>query len=976
MAVKISKPIYPGLYYFDTFTFTTLGTTGHRGPDSSKGYANAPWREGDFSITDGQQQWTVPATGTYTITAAGAYGAYPGRVVSGNVSLNEGQTLTMLIGQEPTPLTANVADGTTVGGGGGTFVSTGQQLLIVAGGGDGTGGRAASFGPYGSGDGKNGGGYLSNGLATNATFKFLRPEAYVNGGFGTIFPTGVVPEEGGLGGGQAPVTSGVSGGGGYTGSLADGVSGATCYADATVQNFTDLGTASNTSGYVTVSLIDPTPITQKWSWDTTKQWTMTNAVASGLNTPVWSSTLGLFIATANFAQVATSSDGETWSAVKTNLPVPVTYNESYTLGASTSGILIAVSTRTGYVYRSTDAVSWTLVLSSSINGSYIFFLNNLFILRGTDNATTYTSTDGITWTTITPNVMFSSITYGGSQYVMVGGLGALYTSTDLTTWSAVSDSNVTTSINGWQSVLFDNQTFVALRGSSPRAPSFATLNSSMSPRPQIMINNPIYNITSLTFTGSWGSTQARVGDTLTFANITNFLYTISPATYGTVTSVDSGSVTISIASSTISVAGSGFDSLTLNFTPTGTTYVVVTSSDGSNWFGRTAPTSSNWTTLVSGGGSFMALSYFNGSAMCSLDNGTTWKLSTGFQTGAVYGVYSPTLKYFLFTDGSNFYLSLDGSIIIPSVSGGTVGNPVQLIWADTLGLVVAVSAYSIMTSPDGVNWTLVLNLNPSGGSDVTGATVTWSRDLGLLVAYFRNTNTSNSPLVYTSTDGVTWSRTVLAQSFPIVSASINPCKPCWSPQLGLFTIGKAFSRDGINWTFGSGPSLACAAWSASLQLFTGSDGTYTYYSTDGINWTSVNSYGVYSIAWSASLGLFVGVGEQSPSSSPFLIYTSSSGTSWTQVYSDVASSAYAWYGSVAWATELKLFVCIYQQVSSVNGLRVLISSNGTTWTSPGNNIINGLTGSDLIWSPELETFVFTTQKSQPGMFISMATSTF
>ena len=137
MATKVYKPEYPGLYYFDTFTFTTLGASGNRGPDSTKAYANAPWNPDQFSIVDGQQQWTVPATGTYNIVAAGAYGATPGRIVSGDVDLSEGQVLTMIVGQMPTPLVANVADNVTVGGGGGTFIVSDGKPLIVASGGDG-----------------------------------------------------------------------------------------------------------------------------------------------------------------------------------------------------------------------------------------------------------------------------------------------------------------------------------------------------------------------------------------------------------------------------------------------------------------------------------------------------------------------------------------------------------------------------------------------------------------------------------------------------------------------------------------------------------------------------------------------------------------------------------------------------------------------------------------------------------------------
>jgi hypothetical protein len=965
-----NKNHYPGLYYFDTFTFTTLGASGRRGPASTLTYANAPWSSNQFSIVDGQQYWTVPATGTYSITAAGAYGAKTGRVVSGNLNLTQGQVLKMLVGQLPS---SNVQDNMNIGGGGGTFVTSGGTPLIVASGGDGTGGSVASFSPYGTGLGVDGAGYSSNGAATSATYLFLKPTAYVYGGFGNSYIGGLGPEEGGFGGGQSPKVSGISGGGGYTGSPGTGASGATCYAATSVSNFTDLGATSNTAGYVTVSLVNPVPLKYTWSWDPTKQWTMTNAIASGLSTPVWSFSLGLFISVANYSQLLTSPDGITWSVIQTNLPVLSTYNNTYKLVASTSGVLLVISPDTGYVYRSTDASNWTLSLSVSIsiNQTSSVFINNLFILKRSNNVNIYTSPDGITWTIITPDIMFSTITYGNSKYVMTAASDYnMYTSVNLVTWSPVLDSNVATSTNGWGSALYDSQTFVVLRIPSVAQPNFQTTYYDMSPRP--VVGTPITNITSLTFTGSWQTIRkAIVGDTLTFASISGFLYTISPATYGTVTASSSGSVTVSIVSSTITSKSPSANYIILPFVQNGTTYPVVTSSDGTNWYGRTTP-SGNWGFLLSGGGNFIAINSYQGTAMYSLDKGVTWALTAGSQ-GPTFGSYSPTLNYFLFTEGNIYYLSINGSIIVPSVSGGTVGNPLQLIWADTLGILVAVSALSILISSDGNNWKLVLNINPSGGSSgyISGATVTWSRELGLLVAYFRNTNTNNSPLLYTSSDGITWSRTVLAQAFPQLNLDINPCKPSWSSQLGLFTIGKANSHDGINWTFGSGPNLVCAAWSPSLKMFVGNDGTNSYYSTDGLSWMTSSSYVMYSIAWSPTLKLFVGVGEQTTYSTPFLIYTSTNGTSWTQVYSDVASSARAWYGNITWSPELNVFICAYQQTTAINGMRVLISSDGNSWTSPGSNIINAFDGGDLIWSPDLKIFLFTSQRSQAGMLKSL-----
>jgi len=329
---KTYNSIYPGLYYFDTFTFTTLGTSGQRGPDSTSEYINPPWNSGQFSIVGGQQYWTVPASGLYHIEASGAYAAMPGRIVSGDIDLYEGQILQILVGQQPTPLTVIPLDNVTVGGGGGTFVVSDGKPLMVASGGDGSGGssRSGDFLPSGDGNGQSGAGYLTNGIqSSDPFFQFLTPIAYVNGGFGNVYNYGTynIPEEGGFGGGQCPLglltgivtiygdgslvyvitavphgypynyvvaitgttffdgvwgivvtgpdsfvfvaniveyvitgfvsgtALGISGGGGYTGSPGDGLSGATCYADSSVTNFTDLGPNGDASGYVIVTKV-------------------------------------------------------------------------------------------------------------------------------------------------------------------------------------------------------------------------------------------------------------------------------------------------------------------------------------------------------------------------------------------------------------------------------------------------------------------------------------------------------------------------------------------------------------------------------------------------------------------------------------------------------------------------------------------------------------------------------------------------
>lgn len=79
------------------------------------------------------QQWTVPENGSYRITAFGAQGGGPnggrGARMSGIFTLNEGDELTILVGQQ----------GGNNSGGGGTFVMHGNNPLVIAGGGGGGG---------------------------------------------------------------------------------------------------------------------------------------------------------------------------------------------------------------------------------------------------------------------------------------------------------------------------------------------------------------------------------------------------------------------------------------------------------------------------------------------------------------------------------------------------------------------------------------------------------------------------------------------------------------------------------------------------------------------------------------------------------------------------------------------------------------------------------------------------------------------
>jgi hypothetical protein len=93
-----------------TRTFTPAGATGNTGPTQAQvnaAYAGTPLANQVTITTQGIQEWTVPTTGTYTITAAGAKGGNANNAVGGSgrsititTNLTQGHVLRVLVGQE------------------------------------------------------------------------------------------------------------------------------------------------------------------------------------------------------------------------------------------------------------------------------------------------------------------------------------------------------------------------------------------------------------------------------------------------------------------------------------------------------------------------------------------------------------------------------------------------------------------------------------------------------------------------------------------------------------------------------------------------------------------------------------------------------------------------------------------------------------------------------------------------------------
>lgn len=162
---------------------------------------------------------------------------------------------------------------------------------------------------------------------------------------------------------------------------------------------------------------------------------------------------GKFVAVDGSA-CAYSTDGINWTASTAGRGYAVAYG---------AGKFVAVKSSTGFVYYSSDGVTWSTVNcmpSASASWGNIIYADGKFIaLAGYSTMGAY-STDGLTWTAITLPVSagWKKVAYGNGKFVAVaeGSANALY-STDGINWVKTSMP----SSGNWRTVVYGAGKFVA-----------------------------------------------------------------------------------------------------------------------------------------------------------------------------------------------------------------------------------------------------------------------------------------------------------------------------------------------------------------------------------------------------------------------------------------------------------------------------------------------------------------------------------
>lgn len=191
-----------------TYSFTNAGATGSTGPTQaqvSSAYSGTSLAGSVTVSTQGIQQWTVPTSGEYQITIAGAAGGSGIVGVGGNgarithkVNLTSGTTLSIVVGQKGTNYLASLFPGG--GGGGGSFVYKSSDFTYLAAAGGGGGGASSNSAltstvttAHGKADSTSG---------TNVTINSYTALGGTNGGGGGLSSRGVL-----YGGPGAGITS-------------------------------------------------------------------------------------------------------------------------------------------------------------------------------------------------------------------------------------------------------------------------------------------------------------------------------------------------------------------------------------------------------------------------------------------------------------------------------------------------------------------------------------------------------------------------------------------------------------------------------------------------------------------------------------------------------------------------------------------------------------------------------------------------
>jgi hypothetical protein len=311
----------------------------------------------------------------------------------------------------------------------------------------------------------------------------------------------------------------------------------------------------------------------------------------------------------------------------------------------------------------------------------------------------------------------------------------------------------------------------------------------------------------------------------------------------------------------------------------GSVYVVVgsngnilTSTDGSTWNSTISGTTQNLLDVAYGGGYFVAVGA-NGTVLYS-SNGTVWQASGAVSYTNINAIVYASSKFVLVTALGEVYTSNNG-VTWSSQTTGTTDALYSIAYGNSI-FVAGGANGTIITSPDAITWTVTT----VGFYDVLGLRYITNTAGNSFVATCENNK------VYVSTDGSTWTRSLVDGLVSVTNDGTN----VWS----LTSWGDVY-KNTTGTTLSSVTTVASA-----IENF-----KYIYHNGAGLFTVLTGSGG---------------------------IYTSGTGATWTARTSGVSTSLNAvWFDGTTWV------------VVGDSGV-ILTSTTGTTFTAQTSGTTQNLLG--------------------------------
>ena len=436
-----------------------------------------------------------------------------------------------------------------------------------------------------------------------------------------------------------------------------------------------------------------------------------------------------YVVGGNSGDIQSSANATTWNSRTSNYGANNIAHIIYAAG--TINLFVACGSNTTQVVTSPDGTTWTAQTSNigAVATTALAFNGTTLVLVGASGKIA-TSTNGTAWTSRTSNTTTSlnGVAWNGTIFCAVGNSGVIVTSPDGITWTKQSPTGLlNTSTDSW--ITSDGTSFYMHQGGNVVFVSTNGITWTGYAAPFTLLGLNWINSQLIAYSANNDIAYSTNGQQWTLSTGGRGVTTWNKAYY------------YSTLFLTQNVANSGG---------------ITTSTDGVSFAGQYSSIinaitySASQTKLVAVGN--------QGQIMSSTNSSSTWT-----QNISMAGVSVVTFNAIAYSSSLNLFIALTSNGGIYSSSNGTTWTQRiysnqfmslsfafnNVIWEPVNGIFVAVGSFGVIaTSPDGITWT---NRTTNCFSSLTQ--VCYNTSLGLFVSVSAGSSTS----ILTSTNGITWS---------------------------------------------------------------------------------------------------------------------------------------------------------------------------------------------------------------------------